>query len=208
MSGVKQKSDSSNTNDDESNNTKPPEGVVRPSLSLRLIRHAESQNNQVYRDARFLFRGGTPDFDEDGWNAYVDKHRKADPSLSEIGQQQAQHLADFLVPHLVNQASHPVRVVTSPMRRTLETIKPTLERLQHASSSTKHVCQVICNAFYHESEGCHVREKAGTLLREVTVNVIVVVTCVYLFIFFTACFDRGRNESSRDCGIAQGFHHQ
>lgn len=78
--------------------TTVPEGLVRPSLSIRLIRHAESQNNQVYRDARFLFRGGTPEFDESGWNAYVDLHRKADPGLSDVGVQQAQHLADFLVP--------------------------------------------------------------------------------------------------------------
>ncbi len=140
--------------------TPVPEGLVRPSLSIRLIRHAESQNNQVYRDARFLFRGGTPEFDESGWNAYVDLHRKADPGLSEIGVQQAQHLADFLVPHLQNQASHPVRIISSPMKRTLETIRPTLERLQADSNGTS-VCNVIVNAFYHESEGCHVKEQAG-----------------------------------------------
>jgi broad specificity phosphatase PhoE/GNAT superfamily N-acetyltransferase len=139
--------------------TPVPEGLVRPSLSIRLIRHAESQNNQVYRDARFLFRGGTPEFDESGWNAYVDLHRKADPGLSEIGVQQAQHLADFLVPHLQNQASHPVRIISSPMKRTLETIRPTLERLQADSNGTS-VCNVIVNAFYHESEGCHVKEQA------------------------------------------------
>jgi len=146
------------SNDDSNKTSSVPEGFVRPSIAVRLIRHAESQNNQVYRDARFLFRGGTPDFDEEGWNSYVDKHRKADPGLSDTGIQQSQHLADFLVPHLQNQASHPVRVVTSPMKRTLETIRPTLERL---NAGGEHVCQVICNAFYHESEGCHIREKAG-----------------------------------------------
>jgi broad specificity phosphatase PhoE len=130
------------------------EGVVRPSISVRMIRHAESKNNQVYRDARFLFRGGTPDFDEAGWWDYVNHHRSSDPGLSDIGMKQRDHLANFLVPHLQNQASHPVRVIVSPMRRTLETIQPTLERLKKSG----HAAQVIVNAFYHESEGCHDRD--------------------------------------------------
>jgi hypothetical protein len=46
------------------------------------------------------------------------------------------------------------------MKRTLETIRPTLERLQADSNGTS-VCNVIVNAFYHESEGCHVKEQAG-----------------------------------------------
>jgi hypothetical protein len=126
------------------------------------------------------------------------------PRLSKIGQEQAHHLANFLVPHLQNQASHPVRVVTSPMRRTLETIRPTLERL-HASNSDENVCQVICNAFYHESEGCHVREKAGTLFRESDCLLLLLLNvCTYSN--FSLYIYRGRNESTRNCGIAQGFH--
>ena len=82
------------------------------------------------------------------------------PASSETGEKQTRRLADFLVPHLLNQASHPVRVVCSPMKRTLETIKPTLERLH---KSGERVCQVIVNAFYHESEGCHIRDKAGMI---------------------------------------------
>ncbi len=39
------------------------EGQVRRSISIRLIRHGESQNNQVYRDARRIYKGGTPEFD-------------------------------------------------------------------------------------------------------------------------------------------------
>lgn len=113
-----------------------------------MVRHAESRNNQVYTDARFLFRGGTPDFDENGWKSYVEENRKADPDLSDIGYEQRQQLCDYMVPHLENQASLPVRVVVSPMKRTLLTIKPTLERL-------KGKCQIIVNGFYHESEGCH-----------------------------------------------------
>lgn len=135
------------------------EGSVRRSISVRMIRHAESRNNQVYRDARFLYRGGTPDFDESSWTSYVDQHRRADPSLSDTGLTQRDRLADYLVPHLVNQASLPVRVICSPMRRTLETIQPTLERLQREPGSPRKA-HIIVNGFYHESEGCHTHGKA------------------------------------------------
>ena len=134
------------------------EGNVRRSISVRMIRHAESRNNQVYRDARFLYRGGTPDFDEPGWTNYVNQHRSADPALSDTGMAQRDRLADYLVPHLLNQASHPVRVICSPMRRTLETIRPTLERLQTAPGESSKA-QVVINGFYHESEGCHTHDK-------------------------------------------------
>ena len=85
----------------------------------------------------------------------MDTHRKADPELSAIGRKQADRLRDFLVPHLINQASKPVRVITSPMRRTLETIRPTLEGLQQQNYSAK----VMVHGFYFESEGCHVKDK-------------------------------------------------
>lgn len=137
------------------------ESEVRPSIALHLIRHAESGNNEVYRNARYIYRGGTSDFDEEGWKHYVSTHRKADPPLSDKGHQQAECLRKYLVPHLENQASHPVRVITSPMRRTLETIKPALEGLQKCSREQPKVHIIVC-AFYHESEGCHIKEKAGT----------------------------------------------
>lgn len=141
---------------------------VRPSLSIKMIRHAESQNNQVYRDARRLFRGGCPDFDGPGWCNYVDTHRQADPPLSALGRMQANKLADHLVPHLCNQASHPIHIITSPMKRTLETIRPTLHGLAQqlgdfssfSSSSSSSPTQVLVHGFYFESEGCHVRERA------------------------------------------------
>mmetsp|Transcript_13278 Transcript_13278/g.27528 ORF Transcript_13278/g.27528 Transcript_13278/m.27528 type:complete len:520 (-) Transcript_13278:2538-4097(-) len=129
------------------------EATVRPSIIVKLIRHAESANNQVYRDARYIYRGGTPEFDEKGWTDYVNTHRAADPSISDVGKLQAQALAKYLVPHICNQASQPVHVVTSPMRRTLETITPTLEGL----TKEKAHASVLVNAFYHESEGCHTR---------------------------------------------------
>lgn len=134
------------------------EGNVRPSISLRMIRHAESRNNEVYRNARYIYRGGTEQFDEDGWNNYVDTHRSADPDLSDIGQSQAENLAKFLVPHLANQASRPVRIITSPMRRTMATIKPTLAGLQKLNGDS--ATQIIVHGFYFESEGCHTHDKA------------------------------------------------
>lgn len=136
------------------------EASVRPSISLRMIRHAESRNNEVYRNARYIYRGGTPEYDDAGWNNYVDSNRSADPSLSETGVQQADNLAKFLVPHLANQASRPVRIITSPMRRTMATIKPTLHGLQQsASAADRSAAQVIVHGFYFESEGCHTHDK-------------------------------------------------
>ena len=110
----------------------------------------------MYRDARYIYRGGTPEFDEAGWNEYVDKHRSADPHISDVGREQAENLANLLVPHLSNQASQPVRVVVSPMCRTLETIRPTLHGLAKAGAPAS----VLVNAFYHESEGCHTKDKS------------------------------------------------
>ncbi|KAL3816295.1 hypothetical protein ACHAXA_008103 [Cyclostephanos tholiformis] len=139
------------------------EGKVRRSISIRLIRHAESKNNQVYGEARKIFRGGTPDFDLKGWLKYVDDHRSADPGLSDVGRIQAKKLSEYLETHLVNQASRPVRFVISPMRRTIETILPTLEALNKnnddAFCNNSNACEVMINGFYFESEGCHVREK-------------------------------------------------
>jgi broad specificity phosphatase PhoE len=130
--------------------------AVRPSLVVRMIRHAESMNNQVYRNARYLYRGGCPDFDSEGWTKYVDAHRLADPPLSDVGIKQSHKLAEFLVPHLTNQASSPVRIISSPMRRTLETIRPTLNGLLRRATPTN----VIVHGYYFESEGCHVKERA------------------------------------------------
>ena len=154
--------------DDEAEHSDPvasAEGSVRPSIHVQLIRHAESANNQVYRDARRLFRGGTPSFDLAGWETYVDQHRSADPGLSDVGVEQAEKLAEYLVEDLASRASRPVRVVTSPMRQTLETIRPTLERLRLAAaneqedSKSQPAASCIVNAFYHESEGCHVKDE-------------------------------------------------
>ena len=114
------------------------------------------RSNSMYRDARYIYRGGTPEFDEKGWNQYVDSHRSSDPRISDIGKQQAQRLAAYLIPHLCNQASQPVRVITSPMLRAMDTIRPTLHGMAKANSSVS----VVVNGFYHESEGCHTKDAA------------------------------------------------
>eukprot|EP00985_Skeletonema_marinoi_P016149 scaffold8605_cov142-Skeletonema_marinoi.AAC.1 len=133
------------------------EKYVRRSISVHLIRHGESKNNQVYRDAQRLFKGGTPDFDLKSWTEYVDAHRVSDPGLSDVGQEQASRLSHYLEPHLANQAGE-VRFVISPMRRTIETMLPTLTAMNRNSNENSHVKTVI-NGFYFESEGCHTREK-------------------------------------------------
>ena len=76
------------------------EGSVRPSTNMRMLRHAESANNQVHRDARRIYGGGTPHFDLEGWEAYVDEHRSDDPGLSDVGVQLAEKLAECLVEDL------------------------------------------------------------------------------------------------------------
>ena len=132
------------------------ENNIRRSISVRLIRHGESMNNQVYREAHRLYRGGQSDFDLRGWTEYVDEHRVADPGLSAVGQEQALRLSRYLQPHLVNQAGE-VRFVISPMRRTIETMLPTLTALNKNSNEKK--SRIVINGFYFESEGCHTREK-------------------------------------------------
>ncbi|GKY95271.1 hypothetical protein MPSEU_000489300 [Mayamaea pseudoterrestris] len=147
------------------NNDASDAHAVRNSLKVLLVRHAESQNNEIYRNARYIYRGGTKDFDLQGWTSYVDAHRSADPGLSEIGVEQADRLAEYLVPYLQTHAASPVSVVCSPMRRTLETIRPAIQKLLTKSSNeggagTRLVPQMLVNAFYFESEGCHTKDKA------------------------------------------------
>ena len=143
------------TKEKKKNTVDVSEADVRPSLSLRLIRHAESNNNQIYRNARYIYRGGTPDFDEAGWWHYVETHRKADPALSDDGRVQAQRLAEYLGPHLQQQASQPLHIITSPMRRTLETLRPLVDYLIQQAN---HAVKVTVQAFYYESDGCHTKD--------------------------------------------------
>ena len=133
------------------------EKFVRRSISVRLIRHGESKNNQVYREAHRLYKGGQPDFDLKGWLKYVDEHRVADPGLSDVGQKQAVMLSQCLQPHLENQAGE-VRVVVSPMRRTIETMLPTLTAMSKNKNANQNI-KTYVNGSYFESEGCHTRGK-------------------------------------------------
>lgn len=151
MSGTNDKNKSKNYS------TTVSEKDVRPSVNIRMIRHAESCNNQVYRNAKYIYRGGTPEFDEAGWWHYVETHRRADPTLSDAGVQQAGLLANHLGPHLAKQASQPVHIITSPMRRTLETIRPTIDYLILQGN---HDVQICVQAFYYESDGCHTKDTA------------------------------------------------
>lgn len=145
----------------------------KPSIAFHMIRHAESNNNKVYCDAKDLFRFGSSNFDKDGFQQYVDTHRRADPQLSPLGMQQADALAHgYLNAALFEyQASSPVRILCSPMLRALLTIRPTLERLitstsrnDNGSATSKHFQQkvhLIIVSFYHEIEGCHTKGRAG-----------------------------------------------
>ncbi len=172
-------------------------GTVRPSIKLYMIRHAESMNNEVYRNARHLFQGGTPNFDLPGWQAYVDQHRTADPTISSTGIQQAHKLKEYLSSHLINQASCPVQIITSPMRRTLDTILPTLHELQLQQGGEKgeeeeKVVDVIVNGLYFESEGCHLLDQPQPGMNQHQIKEIL-------------------NSSSSSCPIVQntsfvGFH--
>lgn len=46
----------SNKGDVNDNKSTVSEGDVKPSIALHLIRHAESGNNEVYRNARYIYR--------------------------------------------------------------------------------------------------------------------------------------------------------
>lgn len=139
------------------------DGAVRPSIHLRLIRHAESVNNEIYRDARKIYGGGTDSFDLEGWTTYVDSRRDADPGLSAVGIAQAERLAEQLVEELGGSASSPLRIIVSPMRRALATLLPTLRRLRGGTGGRGEgeeglPASVLVHASYFESEGCHLKD--------------------------------------------------
>ncbi len=163
---------------------------VRPSIKILMIRHAESQNNEIYRDARsLLLHKKEGRLDTSAWDDYIATHRQADPGLSTLGIQQSHRLAEYLVPYLSSSSSsstnhhNNINIITSPMKRTCDTIRPTiLGLLQQQSPSPSPssdqdnvvnddcdeernkqqyrgiIRNIIVNAFYFESEGCHLNE--------------------------------------------------
>lgn len=72
-------------------------------MELYLIRHAESANNAL------------PSYE-----------RVEDPSLTPVGRLQADHLADWLSTLRADV------LITSPFRRTLETVRPVLDKTDHS----------------------------------------------------------------------------
>jgi 2,3-bisphosphoglycerate-dependent phosphoglycerate mutase len=86
-------------------------------MLLYLIRHAQSQNN-----------------------AKPEEQRVEDPSLTQLGVQQAAHLAEWMA------AQRLTRIITSPFRRTLETAEP----LRAATGLRPEVRIAL-----HEQGGCY-----------------------------------------------------
>ncbi|MEE4195703.1 MAG: histidine phosphatase family protein [Anaerolineae bacterium] len=71
-------------------------------MKITFVRHAESHNNYIY----YLYRNGR--------DKYI-----IDPPLSELGEQQATALADFLAEH--REEFNFDQILVSPLQRTLQT---------------------------------------------------------------------------------------
>ena len=98
---------------------------------------------------------------------YVKTHRVADPGLSKRGNVQAEKLAEYLSKRLEEEGSSPAYFVVSPMQRAVDTIMPTIRMLNEnaLSKDCDDVCEgaprckICVNAYYHEVEGCHLKNK-------------------------------------------------
>lgn len=95
-------------------------------MQLYLIRHAQSQNN-----------------------ALPEEERVEDPGLTELGRQQAEHLAEW-IPSL-----QLTRLITSPFRRTLLTTEP----IRRATALVPEV-----RIDLHELGGCYAGHEFGNLV--------------------------------------------
>mmetsp|Transcript_6456 Transcript_6456/g.13532 ORF Transcript_6456/g.13532 Transcript_6456/m.13532 type:complete len:293 (+) Transcript_6456:145-1023(+) len=128
----------------------------RPSIRLIAVRHAESMNNLIYEEAHRLHGNGTASFDARAWQEYVEGRRVPDPGLSTKGHSQADALGRHLA---VELAGDEVRVVTSPMARTLDTTRSVLgcvlEKKIAVGGGGDVRLEAVVNAKYYEVEGCH-----------------------------------------------------
>jgi len=115
----------------------------RDTLDLYLVRHAQSFNNAVKIAAVQKYG----DSENPEAKAYWLEHRSADPDLSDLGRQQAQHLGDRLAAELVGRST---TFVCTPMRRTYQTIEPTLVALGVSDPD-----RVLCHAKFYEHGGAH-----------------------------------------------------
>jgi len=100
-------------------------------MRLYLIRHGQSTNNAIAHLPTQEIR----------------LKRSHDPLLTETGQQQAQHLADFLATMVDTTAPllDPLALThlyVSPMIRALDTAKPTAEKLAIQPQIWKDICEI------------------------------------------------------------------
>jgi len=148
--------------------------AVRKSIRIKFIRHAESRNNEIYAEAGKKFHWGAPTFDQKGWIEYVNAHRDADPGLSRRGEEQAEHLGEYLSKVLEKEGSSPTYVITSPMRRTIKTVIPTIRKIINQTDNVhdddRVRCKILVHAQYFEVEGCHVKNipEPGMNQKEIT----------------------------------------
>lgn len=89
---------------------------------LLVLRHAESENNRSHAELLKQFVGNYDGFDE----AYA-KVARRDSGLSETGHLQAACVAEALAPMFVDLGKRAL-LVTSPMRRALDTATPLIKR--------------------------------------------------------------------------------
>ncbi len=108
---------------------------------LLLVRHAESENNASNARIRREFAD-----DPERMQLESERARKPDPKLSETGLAQAERLADALAARIRGTET---LLVSSPMRRALQTARPLAERAGFTLE------RFVCAAELYEVGGSH-----------------------------------------------------
>ena len=126
---------------------------------LVFIRHAESMNNCLYRTCR----EGAPCGDAKAFLALIQERRAADPAITDVGERQALHLAEYLVTDSVSPlgTGQSDVLIVSPMKRTLQTISPTLNLLRSQHSP---VPKIIVHGGWFEQGGLHHKNSPPTAM--------------------------------------------